>query len=710
MTKEQKQKIEKINGKSKGKVANRYLLWLLPSILIMLILFAGFSYYLQLENQQKGHRQIGEIITGSTIHALQTWISDQIRIAKTIAEDSRVVAACRQPNNRAIVAEAQRYLQSLHDRYPYYENLPISIRLNKDQKLPFTGQGRTLELKDGNFFIDTVKGKTLGKCSPKFSYIKNIYEGKDHYISDVYPSILRGNPIFVISAPIKINKEVACTTVVAPQMDYFTERFLKGTKIGTTGQLQMIDERGLIISHPDTSRILKKESQQNFLHITKRIKNQERYFEEREDNIEKSFVVADFKTEKFNIRYNWYIIFSQNRSELQEAANSSILIIFFFGLGIAVLVFIFFLFLTSRIIGRPLQAVLNVNNAIADGDLSVDIAETKRNDEIGTMLLAFKAMIEKLRLVVQSIKNMSESYSSSAEELAASANVFSESAQSQSAAIEQITSTSEEISVGSENISGGVNDQTESIQSLFTQIKDLINTIQLFGDAQQKSLALTDSVTKEAQSGELALKRMNASMGKIIASSADMKNIIKIISEISDQINLLSLNAAIEAARAGDAGRGFAVVAGETSKLADQTAGSIKQIDELISGNNVEIEQGMQTVSESIQNMTRIMKSVSEISAQMKENYDSVQKQLELGNQVDKKTDQVKDKAEIIATAIAEQKQAINEIVRAVTDINEFTQNNAAGAEQVTANASSMASMAKDLNEAVSFFRLDKKE
>ncbi len=691
----------------KTKIANRYLLWLFPSILAMVTLFAIFSYYLQKKSQEESHLQVGEVITKSTMHALQSWIGDQIRIAKTIASDDRIIAACRQPNNAAVVTPAQKYLQSLHDRYPYYENLPIALRLEKNQTLRFSSQGRTLDLKDGNFFIDTVKGKTLGKCSAKCAYIENIYQGKDHYISEVYPSLLRGNPIFVISAPVVYNGKILGTVVVAPQMDYFSERFLKEARVGNSGKLMMTDSRGIIISHPDQKNILKKEAQEAFAKVTKKVENNQRHFQETIDNTQKSFIIAEFKNKNFNIRFNWYILFFQDVAELQKSANASIVVIILFGSVIAVLLAIFFLFLTRRLISRPLEEVLYVNQNLSTGDLNVQISESKRNDEVGVMMAAMKIMISKIREVVLSIQRMSDEFNHSSQELASSAVGFSENAQNQAAAIEEITATTEEISVGSENIAQGVMDQTNSIQSLFTQIKDLIQSIQMMGEAQNKSLNLTQTVANEARSGEQALKRMNASMSKIIGSSADMKNIVGIINDISTQINLLSLNAAIEAARAGEAGRGFAVVAGETSKLADQTAGSIKQIGDLIGGNNEEIEKGMQTVSESIQSMNRIVSAVDNISEQMKKNYESVQDQLQLGKRVDEQAVTVKQKAEIITTAINEQQQAISEIVRTVSDINEFTQSNAAGAEQVTANASNMADMAKKLNNAITFFKVE---
>jgi len=185
-----------------------------------------------------------------------------------------------------------------------------------------------------------------------------------------------------------------------------------------------------------------------------------------------------------------------------------------------------------------------------------------------------------------------------------------------------------------------------------------------------------------------------------------MLNIVIIINDISDMINLLSLNAAIEAARAGDAGRGFAVVADEVSKLADRTSTSIKDIDSLIKINNDEIKSGMEKVNEAVSFFKNIIDGINSISDMMNTQSSFLRKQGEVNAIISDESKSVMDHAQEIRFNMKEQQNAFGDMVKTVTGMNEMSQSTAAGTEEITAKAEDLAKLAKSLSDYVAFFKI----
>jgi len=687
------------------KISSRYMIWIIPLIIISLIIFGIFSYLQQKNNIIENQKILSESLTKKTNTALRTWISEQIRVVQTIAQNPVIIEACLNPTDKDTVSRAHRYLTFMHKKYPNYENLPVSIKLPPGKNFIVTVNGTKKTIKNGNFFIDTVEGKTIGKCSPKFSYIDNIYKGKPHYISEVYPSILRGNPIFVISAPVKSGKRILGVAIIAPQMDFFTDRFMADSNIGKTGYMGMIDERGMLISHPDKKMILNRDAIKKTAGVFEKIKNGENHFNISYLGDERNFSVSKFDSKKIHLRFNWYVFFTQKNSEFLEQANYFFINIVLFIVIISIFMVIVVYITTLKIVTRPISDVLRLSRSLTQGDLNSEVTVT-RKDETAIMLHSIGDMTTKLRDVVKNIQESADELASASEEMSASTGSFANNAQNQAASAEEITATIEEMSAGMENVNIGIKDQFENVTTLFSSISEISDIINEMGGMAQKSMNVIGEVGTQAQTGEDSLKDMNTSMTKIIESSNAMTSIVKIISDISDQINLLSLNAAIEAARAGESGRGFAVVADEISKLAEETAISIKNIESLIVENNNEIKRGMSSVTGSIESISKIIESIESITDMMKSLYNFTQNQLRISDSLVNVVGLVKEKGDNIQIASGEQKTAVSEIVNAINDINELTQANAAGAEQMAANSKNMENIADHLKISLGFFKI----
>ncbi|MRR35359.1 HAMP domain-containing protein, partial [bacterium] len=251
--------------------------------------------------------------------------------------------------------------------------------------------------------------------------------------------------------------------------------------------------------------------------------------------------------------------------------------------GVAIAIGIVVAFLITRGITRPLSVAVGVANGLADGDLTVAI-EAKSKDETGTLLLAMRNMVEKLKVVVADVKSAADNVASGSQELSSSSEEMSQGATEQAAAAEEASSSMEQMS---SNIRQNADNatQTEKI------------AVKSAEDAKQGGKAVTETVS--------AMKEI---AGKI-----------SIIEEIARQTNLLALNAAIEAARAGEHGKGFAVVAAEVRKLAERSQKAAGEISEL-SSTSVEVaEKAGEMLTRMVPDIQRTAELVQEISAACKE-------------------------------------------------------------------------------------------
>jgi methyl-accepting chemotaxis protein len=237
----------------------------------------------------------------------------------------------------------------------------------------------------------------------------------------------------------------------------------------------------------------------------------------------------------------------------------------------------------------------------------------------------------------------------------------------------------EEISSGNANLSQRTEEQSSSLEETASSMEEMTSTVKQNADNAVQANQLASAARNQAESGGDVVNQAIDAMTEINGASRKIADIIGVIDEIAFQTNLLALNAAVEAARAGEQGRGFAVVASEVRNLAGRSASAAKEIKTLIEDSVRKVEGGSALVTQSGQALQQIVVSVKKVSDIVAE----------------------------IASASMEQSTGIEQVNRAVMQMDETTQQNAALVEQASAASKSMADQARALNELMSRYHVD---
>jgi methyl-accepting chemotaxis protein len=309
-----------------------------------------------------------------------------------------------------------------------------------------------------------------------------------------------------------------------------------------------------------------------------------------------------------------------------------------------------FSLIVARMIAKPFKAISGAIGQIAQGYLDVDMAHTTQRDEVGRIAAAVATMAERVRATVGEIERATREVTNASDEISASTTDLSQRTEEQAASLEETSASMEEIAAT-------VHKNAENAQAVHQ--------------------AATATHTIAGRGGEIAGKAVKA-MARIEESSRKIADITGVIDEIARQTNLLALNAAVEAARAGEAGRGFAVVAAEVRSLAQRSSQAAKDIAQLIATSAGQVKDGVQLVDQAGTALTEIIGSIRSVA------------------------DTVSD----IAAASREQSVGIEQVNKALTQIDDVTQQNAALVEENAATARVLSDMAKAMREHVAFFKL----
>ena len=331
----------------------------------------------------------------------------------------------------------------------------------------------------------------------------------------------------------------------------------------------------------------------------------------------------------------------------------------------------------TRQIVIPLQRTLKSVEYIAAGDLTHN-TQTHRSDELGQLQQAIQRMTERLRELVGGISD----------------------------GITQIASAAEELSAVTEQTSAGVNSQKVETDQVATAMHEMAATVQEVARNAEEAREAAFAADQQAREGDrvvgeaiaqieqLALEvgHSTEAMGHLKRESDKIGSVLDVIKSVAQQTNLLALNAAIEAARAGEAGRGFAVVADEVRSLAQRTQKSTEEIEELIAG----LQSGTLQVSSSMDSSRLLTNNSVELTRRAGES---------LGN-ITRTVSTIQGMNQQIAAAAEQQSAVAEEINRSVINVRDVSEQTAAASEETAASSIELARLGTHLQTLVGRFKV----
>ena len=509
-------------------------------------------------------------------------------------------------------------------------------------------------------------------------YMKKALSSGKETVSEVLASRFTGNPAIFIVYPLKEGDKIVGTLVGSIKFDSISSYAAK-VKVGQSGYAYMIDKNGLIISHPDTTKILKENASDKANDEFKLIIN-----EMKAGKSSEAFYTYNnvYKYTVFQPVDNWVIAVTANYDEYMASAisirNDTIIIVI---ISIIIAMLCAYLYSTKGII-NPIKKIEKLMRLAGDGDLTVKI-NIKSNDEIQELGNSFNNMIEHQDEIVKSVRNAAEQLNAASEEMAASS--------------EEISATTEEVSATINQVAEDAEKQNESIVDISEVLVQLSSLVQL---AQNRAKTTSSNAVNTMTVADLGREKVEETVRamNIISAGSDetsqalqcvnslsvkVGGIITTINSIAEQTNLLALNAAIEAARAGENGKGFSVVADEVRKLSEESNDKAKEIDILVNemikqtknaviamgSAKAEVDNGVAIVSETDKAFVNIINAIENITEHVNEILDitgdevaSSDRVVRLINEIATITESNSSNSENVSLAAEEQSSAINNL------------------------------------------------
>lgn len=585
---------------------------------------------------------------------------------------------------------------------------PVMQTNDLKQIMPYLKEEAKLNPVYARFLVADLQGNTrysndTGANIADREYFQQAKAGK-FVIADPVIAKVDGKMVVVVAGPIKKDGQVVGVlggTITVEELI----KVVNEVKVGQSGYAYVTQKNGLIIMHPDKELVMKENIRANaekdaslkpLAAVTEGGKNLARYVMQ---GAEKYIVYNSIGGTSWGLSVTVPVQEITGKMNSMMWTSLVVVVVVLIVAGIAAS-------LLAKGVARPIQELNGLACRLSQGNLQNVERRIRSQDEIGQLEAAFQTMAESLRVLVQQVAQSVQRVSSASEALTAGSGQAAQASDHVATSILQMAQETDKQATAIVEATRIIGEITKETETTAQRGRNVLELVRETADATKQGRDAVEQAVDEMENLGRKSVAVEAAIGELSRGSREIGDIVELIANIAGQTNLLALNAAIEAARAGEQGRGFAVVADEVRKLAEQSNQAAQQIAALIGDNEVKMDQAVEATKASVAGIHSGVEIVVATGNTFQQISDAVFKLEEHVREMAAAVEKIAKENGQVSGAISQIEIMSQKNAGEAQSISAATEEQAASMEEIAAASHTLGGMAGELKVAVSKFKL----